>query len=164
MWLKGGFTLSACPSVDRIGSALYLQQYSSDPFHICISYQAASEVMSPVKFVSKFEILANSLNLSLWLSLLLTWIQYDSIGFFVKNPFTIASHSWLSLMVSLLENDKLFPPFLLLVESKLHIMILVFDSHFWTQVTDPKVTQTTQPSPVDGSLGEPGFSTLDSIW
>ena len=29
-----------CPSVDRIVSALYLQQYSSDPFHICTSYQA----------------------------------------------------------------------------------------------------------------------------
>ena len=42
--LKGGstgFTLSVplpvCPSVDRIVSALYLQQYSSDPFHICTS-------------------------------------------------------------------------------------------------------------------------------
>ena len=32
--------LSVCPSVDRIVSALYLQQYSSDPFHICTSYQA----------------------------------------------------------------------------------------------------------------------------
>ena len=26
---------SVCPSVDRIVSTLYLQQYSSDPFHIC---------------------------------------------------------------------------------------------------------------------------------
>ena len=38
---------SVCPSVhlsvDRIVSALYLQQYSSDPFHICTSYQATSE-------------------------------------------------------------------------------------------------------------------------
>ena len=39
-----GFTLSVCPSVDRIVSALYLQQYSLDPFHICTSYQATSEV------------------------------------------------------------------------------------------------------------------------
>ena len=41
--LKGGYTgitLSVCPSVDRIVSALYLQQYSSDTFHICTSYQA----------------------------------------------------------------------------------------------------------------------------
>ena len=39
-WKGGytGFTLSVCPSVDRIVSALYLQQYSSDPFHICTSY------------------------------------------------------------------------------------------------------------------------------
>ena len=29
--------LPVCPSVDRIVSALYLQQYSSDPFHICTS-------------------------------------------------------------------------------------------------------------------------------
>ena len=43
--LKGGYTgftlsvnpsvrSSVCPSVDRIESTLYLQQYSSDPFHI----------------------------------------------------------------------------------------------------------------------------------
>ena len=32
---------SVCPSVDRIMSALYLQQYSSDAFHICTSYQAS---------------------------------------------------------------------------------------------------------------------------
>ena len=71
--LKGGytgFTLAVCPSVrpsvDRIVSALYLQQYSSDPFHICTSYQATSEGVSHVMFLSKlkkFEILANSLNL-----------------------------------------------------------------------------------------------------
>ena len=44
--LKGGYTgitLSVCPSVDRMVSALYLQEYSSDPFHICTSYQATSE-------------------------------------------------------------------------------------------------------------------------
>ena len=38
--LKGGYTgfiLSVCPSVDRIMSVLYLQQYSSYPFHICTS-------------------------------------------------------------------------------------------------------------------------------
>ena len=49
--LKGGytgFTLSICPSVDRIVSALYLQQYSSNPFHICTSYQATSEGVSLV--------------------------------------------------------------------------------------------------------------------
>ena len=43
---------SVCPSVDRIVSALYLQQYSSDPFHICTSYQATSEGVSRVMFVS----------------------------------------------------------------------------------------------------------------
>ena len=58
--------LSVCPSVDRIVSALYLQQYSSDPFHICTSYQATSEGVSRVMLVSKFKnfgILANLLNL-----------------------------------------------------------------------------------------------------
>ena len=62
------FTLSICPSlsfcpsvcrtrpsVDRIMSALYLQQYSSDPFHMCTSYQTTSESVSSVKFVSKFK-------------------------------------------------------------------------------------------------------------
>ena len=63
--LKGGIlvspvTLSVCPSVDRIVSALYLQQYSSDPFHICTSYQATSEGVSRVMFVSKFK------NLKFW--------------------------------------------------------------------------------------------------
>ena len=56
--LKGGyngFTLSVCPSVDRMVSPLYLQQYSSDPFHICTSYQATSEGVSRVMFVSKFK-------------------------------------------------------------------------------------------------------------
>ena len=49
---KGGILVSPCPSVDRIVSALYLQQYSSDPFHICTSYQATSEGVSRVMFVS----------------------------------------------------------------------------------------------------------------
>ena len=56
--LKGGYTgitLSVCPSVDRIVSALYLQQYSSDPFHICTSYQATSEGVSRVMPVSKLK-------------------------------------------------------------------------------------------------------------
>ena len=61
--LKGGytgFTLSICPSVrlsavDRIVSALYLQQYSSDPFHICTSYQATSEGVPRVMIVSKLK-------------------------------------------------------------------------------------------------------------
>ena len=61
--LKGGMlfspcpsvSLSMCPSVHRTVSALYLQQYSSDPVPICTSYQATSEGASPVKFVSTFE-------------------------------------------------------------------------------------------------------------
>ena len=56
-----GFTLSSCPSihlwrVDRIMSNLYLQQYPSDPYHICTSYQTTSRVM----FVSKLK------NLKFW--------------------------------------------------------------------------------------------------
>ena len=61
--LKGGILVSPCPSVHpsvcpsvaRIVSVLYLQQYSSDPFHICTSYQATSEGVSRVMFVSKFK-------------------------------------------------------------------------------------------------------------
>ena len=58
--LKGGYTgitLSVCPSVDRIVSALYLQQYSSDPFHICTSYQATSEGLLRVMPVQKFNMI-----------------------------------------------------------------------------------------------------------
>ena len=50
-----GITLSVCPSVDRIVSALYLQQYSSDPFHICTSNEATSEGVSRVMPVSKLK-------------------------------------------------------------------------------------------------------------
>ena len=59
---------SVCPSVDRIMFALYLQQYLLDPFDICTSYQATSEGVLRVKLFVKFEILANSWNLKLWLS------------------------------------------------------------------------------------------------
>ena len=45
--------LSVCGQ-NRV-SALYLQQYSSNPFHICTSYQATSEGVSRVKFVSKLK-------------------------------------------------------------------------------------------------------------
>ena len=73
--------VSACPSVrpsvDRIVSALYLPhdnwQYWPDTFHIYTPYQATLESVSRVKIYSKFEILANSLNLYLWLCLDLTW-------------------------------------------------------------------------------------------
>ena len=43
--------LSVRPSVDRIVSAPYLQQYLPDPFHIYSSYQATSEGVSREKFV-----------------------------------------------------------------------------------------------------------------
>ena len=52
--------LSVCPSVDRIVSALYLQQYSSDPFHICTSYLTTLEGVPRVMPVSKFK------NLKFW--------------------------------------------------------------------------------------------------
>ena len=58
--LIGGILVSPCPSVDRIVSALYLQEYSSDPFHICTSYQATSEGVSRVMPTSKFK------NLKFW--------------------------------------------------------------------------------------------------
>ena len=74
--------LSVCPPVDKIVSALYLQQYSLDPFHICTSYQATKEGVSRVMPVSKFK------NLKFWGIFLICnfdfvffWhgIQYDSV-------------------------------------------------------------------------------------
>ena len=83
--LIGGYTgttlsvrPSVCPSVDRIVSALYLQQYSSDPFYICTSYQATSEGVSRVMPVSKFK------NLKFW------WIfkicNFDFVIFWHWDP------------------------------------------------------------------------------
>ena len=54
-YIKCAIVMSVCPSVDRIVSALYLQQYPSDPFHICTSYQATSENVERVMFVSKLK-------------------------------------------------------------------------------------------------------------
>ena len=85
MKLKGGYTgitLSVCPSVDRIVSALCLQQYSLDPFHICTSYQTTSEGVSRVMPLSKFK------SLKFWgifkifnFDFVFFWlgIQYDSM-------------------------------------------------------------------------------------
>ena len=44
-----GFTLCVCLSVDGIMSALCLQQYLLDPFHIYPSYQANLECVLRVK-------------------------------------------------------------------------------------------------------------------
>ena len=52
--------LSVCPSVDRIVSALYLQEYSLYPFHICTSYQATSGGVSRVMPITKL------INLKFW--------------------------------------------------------------------------------------------------
>ena len=51
--------LSVCPSVGRMVSALYLQQYSLDRFHIYTSYQPTSGV-SCIMFFSKLK------NLKFW--------------------------------------------------------------------------------------------------
>ena len=78
--------LSLCPSVDRIVSALYLQQYLPDPFHIHTSYQATSGGVLHVTFVSKY------LNLNFWQILLICnfdfdmfWlgIQYESVAWVI---------------------------------------------------------------------------------
>ena len=95
--LKGeytGFTLSVCPSVDRIESALYLQQYSSDPFHIGTSYQATSEGVSRVMFVSKLKSfkfcqilkICNFDFVFFWLG-----IQYDSIVWIIMGRRVVSS-------------------------------------------------------------------------
>ena len=67
--------MSVYPSVDKIVSTLYLQQYSSDLFHICTSYQATSEGVSCVMFVSKLKFF------KFW-RILLTWdpIWLNSMG------------------------------------------------------------------------------------
>ena len=72
---------SVRPSVDRIVSAPYIQQYLSDPFHMCTSYQANWEGVSRVKSASKFK------NCNFWYilqicnfdCLFLLGIQYGSI-------------------------------------------------------------------------------------
>ena len=51
-----GITLSVCPSVDRIVSALYLQEYSSSNFRRCVVCNAHFKIQ-------KFKILSNFLNL-----------------------------------------------------------------------------------------------------
>ena len=72
--------LSFCPSVDRIVSNVGLQQYSSDPFHICTSYQATWEGVLLIMPFSKFKslkfwrILCNFDFVFFWLG-----IQYDSM-------------------------------------------------------------------------------------
>ena len=75
------FCLSVCssdlPSVERIVSPLYLLQYLPDPFHIYISHQTTSEIVSHVMIffeITKCEVLANSLNL-FWLG-----IQYELVN------------------------------------------------------------------------------------
>ena len=71
MKLKGGILISLCPSVfpsvslsfcpsfhpsvDKIVSALYLQQYSPDTFHIYTSYQETSEGVLHVKLFFKIQ-------------------------------------------------------------------------------------------------------------
>ena len=92
-----GITLSVCPSVDRIVSALYLQQYSSDPFHICTSYQGTSEGVSRVMPVSKFK------NVKFWrifkicnFDFVIFWlgIQYDSMVWVIMRRRGVSSERW----------------------------------------------------------------------
>ena len=92
--LKGGILVSPCPSVDRIVSALYLQQYSLDPFHICTSYQATSEGVWRVMPVSEFK------NLKFWrifyicnfyFVFFLLGIQYDSMVWVIMRRREVSS-------------------------------------------------------------------------
>ena len=76
--------LSVCPSVNKIVSALYLQQNSWDPLHICKSYQATKEGVSHVMPVSK---LRKKFGKFWWIFLICNFdfvffwlgIQYDSM-------------------------------------------------------------------------------------
>ena len=81
MKLKGvytGFTLSVCPSGDRIISALYLQQYLNN---IYTSYQATLGGVSSVKFILKYKNLkfCPFLKFVTDFVMFLLGIQYESI-------------------------------------------------------------------------------------
>ena len=115
-----GITLSVCPSVDRIVSALYLQEYSSDPFHICTSYQATSEGVSLVMPISKFK------NLKFWrffkicdFDYVFFWlgIQYDSMVWVIMRRRGVSSERRRSSCSSLDLNENVcfqyFGPFLM---------------------------------------------------
>ena len=87
--LKGGyagFTLSVCPSVDRVLSALYLQQYwldSSDFAHLIKQFQKVCWVYSlflkfkNLKFLQSL-LICNFFFVFFWLG-----IQYDSIAWVI---------------------------------------------------------------------------------
>ena len=67
--------LSICPSVDRIVSALYLQQYLLDPFHIYTAYRATWEGVWCVTFFSKIKKLENLANaLHLYFNFVFFWL------------------------------------------------------------------------------------------
>ena len=122
MKLKGGeywyhlVRLSVCPSVDRNASALYLQQYSSDPFHICTSYQATSEGVSRLMPVSKYK------NLKFWRFFLICnfdfvffWlgIQYDSMVWVIIRRRGVSSERRRSSCSSIEFSTDLFDAFLI---------------------------------------------------
>ena len=75
---------SICPSVDRILSALYLQQYLPDPFLMYTSYQATSECVLQVMVLLKFKNwnFGKFFKFVTWTFLLLTWdpIWLNSMG------------------------------------------------------------------------------------
>ena len=98
-----GYTLSVCPavcpSVDGIMSALYLQQYLPDPFHIYTSYQATSVGVSHVIFFFFF-FFSKLKNLNFWQFLSICnfdfvlfslGIQYGSIVWVVMGQRRVSS-------------------------------------------------------------------------
>ena len=100
---------SVCPSVDGIVSALYLQQYSLDPFHICTSYQATSEGVSRVMFVSKFK------NLKFWRILWICnfdfvffclGIQYDSMVWVIMRQQRYPQNEGVLVLINAVEPSR----------------------------------------------------------
>ena len=88
--------MSVCLSVDRVVSTLYLQQNLPDPFHIYTSYQATSEGVSCIKFISNSKIwhfgkFYEFVTLTLFLFLL--GIQYDSIVWVIMEWQGVSSES-----------------------------------------------------------------------
>ena len=73
---------SICPSVDRIVFVLYLQQYSTDPFHIYTSYQAALEGVSRVEFW-QIPIICNFDFVLFWLGIQYEPTVWISMGWWV---------------------------------------------------------------------------------
>ena len=101
--------LSICPSVDRIMSALYLQQYSSDPFHIlyilssnfrrCVACNVCFKIWNFGKFFKFVTLTLSSSDLG---------IKYDSIEWVIMRLGGGGIPQNAGVLVILVVNEKMF--------------------------------------------------------